>query len=232
MAIIIFGPMVVGARGTAGGLIFTANKSGPYVRSWSKGANPRTALQATQRNRLTDFSKRWQDLTQAERDDWIDYADDPPQELTNSLGETYFASGFNWYIRINTHLDIAGAAARDDAPTLTRPIAPTIQSFVARFTGAAFESRIDYTGEGPELAELHGITARAFESSGRLAVAANFTSMTIAVPDVIDQVTFQPELEAAFGTIILDQRIFIETYIQDAHGQRGPLDTAFDDAGA
>jgi len=116
MAIVKFGPMVVGARGTLAGIIFSANAAGPFVRQWSRGSNPRSEGQQIQRQHLGDFATKWNQLTDAERLDWDDYADDPAQELTNSLGETYFASGFNWYVRINTHLAIAAAAERDDAP--------------------------------------------------------------------------------------------------------------------
>lgn len=230
MALVKFGVAVVGARGTAGGLTFSANKAGPYIKTWSKSANPRSPAQSLHRNKLADFATNWATLSSAEHDDWDDYADDPAQELTNSLGLDYFISGFNWYVRINLNLQAGGDSPRDDAPTLTRPIAPTVANFVARSTASAFTTRFDYTGEGPEISDLHGVVARTFNSHGRTALASNFTFMTLAVPSDGDQVKFQDELEAAFGVIQLDQRIFGQTYIQDAHGQRGPIATAFDDA--
>lgn len=230
MAIVKFGVPIVGARGAIGGIVFSANKAGPYARIWSKGSNPRTAAQSEQRGILTAFASNWRNLTQAQRDDWDDYADDPAQELTNSLGETYFASGFNWYVRINTHLELAGEADRDDAPTLTRPLAPILGTGVALWTtGAASNTRVVMTAGSPDLTKNHVVFCHVI-GQGRNVWSSRFALMIIAVPDASRRVFFQTEIEATFGTIALGQRMFVEVSIQDAHGQRGPVDTAFADA--
>ena len=231
MAILKFGPTVVGARGTIAGTIFSANKSGPFARTWSRSSNPRTALQTAQRATWSTFASAWKDLAQAERDDWDDYADDAPQELTNSLGETYFASGFAWYVRINTHLTIAGAAARDDAPTLTRPTAPVIQNATLFITGAAGITKVRYAVGDPALTDLHGINARVVSSQGITHLPSRMPFIIIEVPNAVSRnVDCEAEIEALFGTIALGQRWLVSTYIQDAHGQRGPEATAVDDA--
>ena len=232
MAIIKFGPTVVGARGTIAGTIFSANKAGPYARDWSRGANPRTELQSDQRGRFSSLASAWRDLTQAERDDWIDYADDPPQELTNSLGETYFASGFNWYVRINDHLEQVGAARRDDAPTLTRPLAPIIGFSRLIFSAEPANSLINFTVGDPDLAALHLCAGLVVNSEGRTTASLRSTTFVIAVPNVGRNVAFKSELEAVFGTIVAGQRAFYVAQIQDAHGQRGPVDTETRDATA
>ena len=232
MAIVKFGPTVVGARGTIAGTIFTANKAGPYARGWSKGANPKSPLQSDQRTRFASLASAWRGLTTAQRDDWIDYADDPPQELTNSLGETYFASGFNWYVRINDHLEAAGAARRDDAPTLTRPLAPIISNLNIFITGAAGNLGVQYAVADPALGELHVVFARLYSSQGIVSGFNNLTFMIMAVPNVNRAVLFETEFENAFGTVSLGQRGFCTSTIQDAHGQRGPEDTEFADSKA
>lgn len=232
MAIIKFGPMVVGARGTLAGSTFSANASGPYVKGWSRGANPRSALQSEQRGVFSSWGAKWRDLTQAERDDWIDYADDAAQELTNSLGETYFASGFNWYVRINTHLTAAGEAERDDAPTLARPAAPVIASAALRITGAVFDSNIRMDAASPGLASNHVAFAQVVNSQGIITDSLKNVFMEIDVPDGSRDLIIQDELESAFGTIALGQRAFYSVSVQDAHGQRGPVDTITQDASA
>lgn len=230
MAIIKFGPIVVGARGTIAGTIFSANRGGPYARGWSRGANPQSTPQNEHRALLGDIASTWRDLTVAQQDDWDDYADDPPQELTNSLGETFFASGFNWFIRINLNLEAAGAARRVDAPTLVRPPAPIIQSASLRITTSIFQSTIQYTVADPDLSALHTSFARVFNSQGRTTSSGNRAFMLLAVPNIFRAIAFQPEIESAFGEILLGQRAFYSTRIQDAHGQRGPADTITVDA--
>ena len=222
--------MVVGARGTIGGITFSANQAGPYVKSWSKGSNPQTALHSAQRGILTDFASNWRNLTSAERDDWDDYADDAAQELTNSLGETYFISGFAWYVRINTHLTLAGEADRDDAPTLTRPVAPIIQGVNLFVTGAAGNTAVQYTVGDPDLTANHVVFSRLVYSQGVRSIPVTMPLMAIGVPNVNRAVIIETEVEATFGTIQLGSRLLVSTSIQDAHGQRGPVDTATADA--
>lgn len=230
MAIVKFGPLIVGARGTIAGTTFSANKAGPFAKGWAQPSNPKTPSQSTQRANLGDFAQAWQALAQAERDDWDDYAALPAQDLQNSLGETYSISGFNWFVRINLNLRQAGAAQRDDAPTLTRPAAAVINNFQLRTTSAVGLSRIVYDVTDPDLTANHTVFAALVNSEGVTVRASNFAHMTTELLDGADRIIFQDELEDHFGTILLGQRCFVETAVQDAHGQRGPVDTARADA--
>lgn len=226
MAIILFGPTVIGARGKIAGTIFSANKGGPFARAWSRGSNPNSALQSAHRGRLGSLAAAWRDLTTPQRADWDDYADDPAQELTNSLGVNYFASGFNWYIRINLNLEAAGAARRVDAPTLVRPLAPIFQFTTLVITGGSPASLFLYTGASPNLGFFHTVFARLYNSHGRTTSSEKRTFILLAIPTPGRAILFQPEIETAFGTIALGQIAFYESRTQDPHGQRGPADTA------
>ncbi len=229
--IIKFGVAVVGARGTAGGLIFSRNGAVDYARAWSRSANQKSALQTTQRSTLTKFAAAWRDLSQAQRDDWDDYADDPAQELTNSLGVDYFVSGFNWYVRINTHLTAAGEAARDDAPTLTRPVAPLPISLRLWVTGAVSDSRVIFDTGDPQFTLNHVIFIAVLSSQGRNVAPSKLPFTTLTVPTLpLGIVLLQDELEERFGVIAEGQRAFASSQAQDAHGQRGPEAVDFDDA--
>lgn len=231
MAIIKYGITVVGARGTAGGLTFSANKAGPYFKTWAKSSNPRAVLQTAQRNKLADFASNWATLTIAQQLDWDDYADDPAQELVNSLGENYFISGFNWYVRINLHLQANGDAQRVDAPTTARPVAPqiTIRNQQRYFTtGSATNSAVKFGAGSPEIAKPHVVYGR-ITSQGRVAIASGFTLLKIQIPDGSGRVNIQTQLETAFGTILPDTRLHIFAEVQETQGQRGPSDTEFKD---
>lgn len=227
--IIKFGVAVVGARGTAGGLTFSANKGGPYAKLWSKGSNPSSALQSGQRGVLGAFASGWKDLTQVQRDDWDDYADDPAQELTNSLGLTYFVSGFNWYVAINSNLAEAGAAARVDAPTLTRPLAPIIDFVVMRVGSGPFGSVIRFTTGDPDLTALHLGHCRIHNTVGVSFIPQKMPFTVLAVPDAGRNIFLKTPVEERFGQVVIGQRILVRTWIQDAHGQRGPTDTGLAD---
>lgn len=229
--IIKFGPTVVGARGTIAGTTFSANKSGPYAKAWSKGANPKSAEQTEQRGGFGSLASSWRDLTQAQRDDWIDYAGDPAQEKTNSLGENFFASGFNWYIEINEALEAAEEARRVDAPIFIRPPPPILQPAVETFfvTGAAVDTHVFLATGSPGLG-VNLVIFALVTGQGRTAISGNLTAMKIAIPSAGRKVFYQDEIEAAFGTIILGQREFFHVQVQDSQGQRSPLVANFDDA--
>ena len=126
MAILKFGPTVVGLRGTIGGITFSANKSSPYAKAWSRGSNPVAPLQTTQRGVLASIPALWRALTPAEQALWDTFAALPAQDLTNSLGETYSISGFGWFTKINVRLLVMGRADRTAVPAQSRPSAPTI----------------------------------------------------------------------------------------------------------
>lgn len=226
MAIIIVGAPLSAIRGTIGGITYSANGSGPFAKAWARGPNPRTVPQNTQRNILSGFASAWRSLSPANKATWVAYAALPAQDLINSLGVTYSLSGFNWFIRINTHLTAAGAAQRDAAPTLTRPVAPIIQLLVVTITGSPTASRIQYTVASPGLPEFHTVYIRLFNSIGRLQAAHNFSLLRVAIPNPSRNIGITSELLSTFGTIALGQKAFAETNVQDAHGQRGPVAVA------
>ncbi len=126
MAILKFGPTVVGLRGTLGGITFSANKSGPYARNWQRPPKVQTLAQNAVSVDLSTVAKRWADITPAERTDWDTWAAGPAPARFNSLGEPLDLSGFNWFCGLNTKLLLLSESIIDSAPLLTEPAAPAI----------------------------------------------------------------------------------------------------------
>jgi len=126
MAIVKLGATVVGIRGTVGGITYSANGAGPYCKLWARGANPRSEKQGAVRGRLGQMPELWRSISQSQKDDWNDYAAEPEQELTNSLGEGYYTTGYAWFCSCNTTLLSMGQSAIEDAPTIAAPAAPSI----------------------------------------------------------------------------------------------------------
>lgn len=162
MAIAKIAPPLAGIRGTVGGLTYSANKSGPYVKLWAKGSNPRTPKQSQQRANIAQWPQEWRDLTAGERLLWNIFAALPAQDLVNSLGETYSASGFNWFTKCNSRLDRIGRGAITATPTQARPAAPTVDDF--RVDCAGTESNIATGGVATSSTEAPtGAPAKAFD---------------------------------------------------------------------
>jgi hypothetical protein len=69
-----------------------------------------------------------------QRFNWAVYAAGAAQAKTNSLGETYYASGFNWYVEINDARTRAGLAITASVPVNPAPAAPSQDSVYIRGT--------------------------------------------------------------------------------------------------
>jgi len=129
MAIIKLGTTVVGIAGTIGGITFSRNKGGPYIRSWGNSPNQRKTLQNLQRSYIAGMAAAWRACTAAQRTAWNVYAALVAQQLTNSLGQTYFASGFAWFTSMNTNRLHRGIAINFPAPVLARPAAVAVTTY-------------------------------------------------------------------------------------------------------
>jgi hypothetical protein len=142
MAILTFGAPVTGIRGTIGGITYSGNKSGPYAKIWSRGANVRTPPQSVDRLLLAALAARWRTLSAGHRADWDTFAADPAQELTNSLMQPYYISGFLWWLKISRQLIRAGRLPLESGWNVTKPTAPPILTL--RVSAGAVTSQITY----------------------------------------------------------------------------------------
>lgn len=107
--------IVAQASGSIGGLTFSRNRGGKYIRSRATPTNPNTTFQQAVRGFLSDLTSKWNDLlTQAERDAWDLYAENVP--LSNPLGEPRNVGGLGMYNRSNVPRLQAGLTRQDTAP--------------------------------------------------------------------------------------------------------------------
>ena len=129
MAKTLLAAPIAGIRGTVGGLVYSANGSGTFVKSWHPPSNPQTPNQMEQRSYLSRMPALWSALTPTQRSDWADFAALAAQELTDSLGQAYYVSGWLWFVKCNIRLLRVGRTPIQDIPTIARPAAPTISNF-------------------------------------------------------------------------------------------------------
>lgn len=100
MAKIKFGLVVTDARGKAGGMVYSKNRSGAYLRTKVTPVNPNTQRQATVRNNLTQNSKAWSNiLSDGQRASYQALADNNP--VTNIFGDTQILTGIALFGKIN-----------------------------------------------------------------------------------------------------------------------------------
>lgn len=228
MAIVVFGPLVTGIRGTIAGTIFSANRSGPFARGWNKGPNTRTSAQSEQRGRTSAMAIAWRALTQVQRDAWDTWATLPAQDKTNSLGETYSCSGFNWHVAINDRLLNIGRATRANPPVIARPAIPTLNDIQIAHTGAGWNSYVQYPANEFLGFDLVLFIAMA-NSQGVLNKTHGWRLVHQTQAPAVMLETFQTGLEAGFGTIQVFQRGFCRLARQTTDGVRSSFAAMYDD---
>lgn len=117
MALVKFGPGILDARGSVGGVVFSKNSSGSYMKARTKPVNPNTARQVAVKAAMAFLTTRWsQTLTAVQRTAWNLYASSVA--MPNKLGEAIFNSGFNHYIRSNLIAKLVGYPLVDAGPVV------------------------------------------------------------------------------------------------------------------
>lgn len=136
------GLMVGVLSGSLGSTTASHNRNGSYFRSRTIPVNVNSAAQIGVRNRFSNISQSWRNLTQLQREAWIAAA--LSVTLYDPLGVAYTPTGAQYFLSINTGVKIYSAAAA----ILASPPAPAPPAalLTAVFTIDPTEYSIVYTG--------------------------------------------------------------------------------------
>ena len=220
MAIVQFGATVTGLRGTVGGLTFSANGSGAYAKSWRMPSLKESTLQTKWRSSLGRYGALWRALTAAQRADWRTWAAAPAQARSNSLGETYYMTGYQAYAAYNNWRAAVGYSVRSAAPTASQPAAPASTTLSAFRTGGTYPSQIGYPASSYDPYETV-IFAALVNSVGVLDAAPVWKQVFAGFRTGISSCNIQVGLEAAMGTVRVGQRLLVVVHWQAEEGYRG-----------
>lgn len=115
MAKILLGATIGDARGSAGAITYSRNRSGAYIRQKVSPVNPSTARQTLVRQRFSTLSVNWGNvLTVAQRTAWLALAAVNP--VTDVFGNSQVLTGLQLYQRVNRNLQEIGVTVLDVAP--------------------------------------------------------------------------------------------------------------------
>lgn len=116
MARIALAPTIASASGKVGGLVFSRNRYGAYLRQLAIPVNPNSEAQATARATFRSLSNRFSSvLTDAQRAAWAVYAANVKVSTTKGNFENITANAM--YVRCNAPRVLADYSIVDDAPT-------------------------------------------------------------------------------------------------------------------
>jgi hypothetical protein len=135
MALIKFGAGVSEMRGKEGGVIYSRNAYGSYIKTKVSPINPQTTNQMTQRTLMGNLSQTWSTLDAGEKGSW----DNLGSQVTrvNRFGDNTTYTGFSIYCKLNRNIVLSGGAALDEAPAIPEIPVLALSSFTP--TVAAME---------------------------------------------------------------------------------------------
>ena len=221
MAIVKYGTIVTGIRGKVGGAIFSANKGSSYVRQWSKPPDQKTPTQTVYQGVMAYLAEYWRNLTTAQRAAWNTWAALPAQELTNSLGEGYYVSGYNWWQTISYRRAIIGAFPSIPVPTSSPPPAPVLSSLTVYATGGS-TGTLTYAS-GTFGSDYYVAFAALAPGPGSSVWYKGFLLIDTSTTPGLTSMNVQTELEAVFGTLQVGQRVYMHVIRQTPDAIRSPI---------
>jgi len=218
MARVKLGTIVVGIRGTVGGLLLSSNLSGPYARVWSKGSNPRKSLQTASRTAFAQSAASWSGVDGAVKLDWAAWAAAAGQTRYNSLGEPYQMSGFNALVSNTRNQTAVGRTPTTTAPTMAKPTAPAGCAVFLRSYPLLAE--LSWTGSvfGPM---YDAVIEMSLGGGPGLSVArTGWIKVWTSQQPLVSPVTFSNGVRGRFGALAAGQRAFFRIYRQNLEGYR------------
>jgi hypothetical protein len=127
--------IIASGSGSIGGLTFSHNRAGQYIRARSIPTDPASSEQQSARTRFSNASARWATLSTSQRDAWKTYALAVP--IVNPLGDPVYLTGQQMYVRCNSARLAGGLTYVDDGPTVYSADSLSAVSIAASQTGLA-----------------------------------------------------------------------------------------------
>jgi hypothetical protein len=226
MAIAKLGATVVGLRGTIGGITYSANRSGPYAKSWSTPRRRATPRQQTVRTYPSFLATSWQALTPVQRAAWATYAAAAGQAKTNSLGQTYYASGWNWYLQTNSYCLIAGIAIQAAPPALPGVTLTAIT--VQAETAGPVLPIVEINAPIPNFNVPHWYACWiAYVPNSTILVAPKqYKQLAIKHPNTSVRIDLRDNFTAIWGTPITGWRVFAKCVLMSTTGRQTTIQLA------
>jgi len=212
-----YGSLIADGSGTIGGVTFSRNGSGAYVRTYVKPINPSTVAQQIIRNRMAGLVVAWRGLSDPVRLGFNSISKNFPQ--TNKMGEVFFLTGQQLFTKFSSNKLAFGESAL--AGPVKNSTEPVITITAVAIASASAVITIDVAAV-PATAETI-IRATNGLSAGRSnAFRSQYKQIGEALVAATNDFDIKASYEAVFGSIsaMVGQKIFVEVLTCDkASGQ-------------
>jgi hypothetical protein len=197
--------------GSIGKDTYSRVKSGGVIKAKSRpgSVHPYTISPAQKaiNDQFAAWSPAWQSLTDAQRLDWGRLAANKP--VKDSLGKSYYQSGFNLFVSCNNNLALIGVSPLTDVPILSA--LSQIQSFNITIDSHHLNQfDILYSGSATSAGCVHLVYASPLLSPG-LNYCRNKYRLISQIPvSTSSPFDITSAYTALFGALKLSMKVFIK----------------------
>lgn len=139
MAKVFYGTIITDMIGSVGGMSFQHNRSGKIVRQRPVQKKSNTVKQSGRIAAFNNIQIEWFNLSIGDKVDWNDFAD--AHDRVTNWNETKSVNGYNWFMSINSYLQLCGESLLTTPPTWLVPLTPG--SYDATVSALALEIEFD-----------------------------------------------------------------------------------------
>lgn len=104
-------------RNKVGGVVYSRNRYGAYMRNYVVPENNNTDAQAAVRATFGEISASWKTLSEEQRGEWSTVA--ASLRKTDIFGSQYSSNGFQFYVQLNTERVLVGSTISAFPPEIT-----------------------------------------------------------------------------------------------------------------
>jgi hypothetical protein len=201
--------------GSQAGTTASRNRFGQYRRTRAIPVNPNSAAQTAARSRLGEFSTQWRALTGAQRLAWASFASQLPK--TDSLGQTYFMTGAQAFVSVNSTLNVLGSASvttPPEIPSFPQLIEPAFTDNTTAVLDAEWD---DAVGTGFRVL----VRVSPPRSQGR-GFEGDFRQVFVTNANAGNTGNFATAYAGRFGAVPVGAKIFAKLTVVSVTGVLGP----------
>lgn len=206
MAKIVYGGPVANASGSTGGVVYSRNRYGTYMRRRATPVTSTTIYAEGAKARFAAASSAWRTLTTAQRAAWVTWAQTNP--VVDSLGQQQVLTGQAAYVGINGRILLDGGAQVGVPPIAATPNALTTVSLTADI--GAGDVAVTFAPTPLGAGEKLWVQAAVVDSSGIVYVRNLLKLVQVSALAQVSPLDVEAAVVVRFGTLLLGQKIVVE----------------------
>jgi hypothetical protein len=214
MARVKLAPIISDLSGKLENTVFTMGRSVLALRTRVKPFNPQTSYQTAVRALFANWTAKFRALTAQQITDWNKFA--LTLKKANVFGVPYHSTGHKMYVAYNTENSLYGSGVEIASP-LTPVFSTSIGVSAMDFDATLGHATVTTDNAVPANTKLYiyasgQLSAGVSNAKGKLVHIKTFPGGTAA-----GDLDVKTEYEAHFGSLIKDQKVFVQCYLSNTH---------------